>query len=958
MYTTKPRYAVPIGPYLDKSALLKMGYQDASSCLVMTPITYSEMWEREKANLRRGCPFRQKDLDPYFTVEDIEEARRRLVKDLQGWARTEKRKEYQKAYALRRADINKAYAPRRADINKAYAPRRAEIDKARGLRPSGRRINNRPVGGMIVAVDLEGVNLGAPFILNSTGFKTRISPLKSEIMKWVEAGETVYRDQRACMAMVGGVEDKGYKDQVGCWPDGASSENLMEFLLEQPRKFMSKEAKPMRPRFIGFGNEYDWAQILKDLPHDKLWEIQKGIPWKDRHNPNARSRRGRWTLWRGYAVSVIPGKSIKLCKLRDRSTPWKWQVQKDGSLKRYLDYGEKIEIEDAFGFFNNSSVVGAIGSMPKGLIVSHEELATIVSGKKDRGYLEREALTPEKFDELKRYTGLELKALVRLVEETERALIEADAESRAADLKRAGADQAAIDADLEKRFKLLHLHGAGAAAQALLKVRLPKDPRALLGNVAERLKELDALVSAMLESEPELKRDEALKRIALDPSAPPGPRALVWSTYARFGGRIEGPMQGKTDKPLFSNDVSSAYPAQIAKLPSMAGGRWRQVFRPTREQVFSSSMLSEFLAKTRGFPLTLSFYPAPWRTKAGAVVYPPDAYGIWMRDEVIGMFEFSDRFRQGEIEVIEGLIFEPADPSSRPFAWVSSMFDYRARLLRADKKDVRATSIKLALNSLYGKLAQGVGDTEEPPLFASPWMAAAVTAGVRLQILRAALTKPDKVASFATDEIFWKSPPDLATSAPGEKELGEWGATKIIKHGGVFVMSGVAHLVKDKNDADDGAETKTRGFNPSNYGDRDADPKARFAKIMLEEIPAAWAADKPQYKFPYLQYMGLGSSVQARFTETVIGTWKLSLRTANLNGVGSKRFVPAGEEYASLRRSRAKKLIRLDVRSFGRDMPPGELSAPAPPDWMNEALKNAFDMTEEDKNVLAGFSAS
>ena len=159
----------------DKSALLKMGYQDASSCLVMTPITYSEMWEREKANLRRGCPFRQKDLDPYFTVEEIEEARRRLVKDLQGWARAEKRKEYQKAYALRRAEIDKAYAPRRADINNAYAPRRAEIDKARGPRPSGRRINNRPVGGMIVAVDLEGVNLGAPFILDSTGFKTRIS---------------------------------------------------------------------------------------------------------------------------------------------------------------------------------------------------------------------------------------------------------------------------------------------------------------------------------------------------------------------------------------------------------------------------------------------------------------------------------------------------------------------------------------------------------------------------------------------------------------------------------------------------------------------------------------------------------------------------------------------------------------------------------------------------------------
>jgi hypothetical protein len=944
---------------LFRATLLKAGFREApSSVFTMTPISASELWEREKANLRRGFRGRQKDLDPYYVLEELEEATRRSTKLLQARARAEKRKEYEKAYAPRRAEINKAYAPRRAEINKAYAPRRAEIDTARGPRPSGRRINNRPAGGMIVGVDLEGVNLGAPFILDHKGLKTRISLSKSEIMKWVEAGEKVYRDQRACMAMVGGAGDKGYEDQIRCWPDGASSENLIEFLLGQPRNFASKDPKGMRPRFIGFGFDYDIAQILKDLPYAKLWELQKGVRWKDRDNPNAHSKRGQWTLWRGYAVSVIPGKSIKLSRLRDRDAPWKWRVQNDGSQKRHLDYIDKIEIEDAFGFFQKS-LVEAIRSMPKGLIVSDEELAAIVRGKKDRGYLERDALTPEMFDKLARfYTGPELKALVRMMEETERALIEADAESRTADLRRAGVDQVAIDADLGKRFKLLHLHGAGAAAQALLKVRLPSDPRPLLGNVAQTLGDLNALVSAIEKAKPELKRDEALKQIALGLSAPPGPRALVWSTYAYFGGRIEAPMQGKTGGRLFSNDVSSAYPAQIAKLPSMAGGRWRQVFRPTREEIIASSMLSMFHAKTNGFPLTLPFYPLPWRTKAGAVVYPPDVCGIWMRDEVVGMFEFHDRFRRGEVEVIEGLIFEPADPCSRPFAWVSSMFDYRAALLKVDRHDVRAIVIKLMLNSIYGKLAQGIGGSEEPPLFASPWMAAAVTAGTRLQLLRAALTKPDKIVSFATDGIVTKSPLDIPTSAPGEKELGVWEATKTIKHGGVFVLSGVAHMVMDRNDAEDGAETKTRGFNPSNYGDRDADPKARFAKIMLEEIPAAWEADKPEFKFPYQEYMGLGGSVQARFTETVIGTWKLSLRTANLNGVGSKRFVPAGEEYASRRRSRAKKLIRLDVRSFGRDMPPGELSAPAPPDWMNEALKNAFDIIDENNNVLAGFSAS
>ena len=139
------------------------------------------MGARESGTSVAQPPHSARKLDPYFTVEEIEEARRRLAKDLQGWARAGEWKEYQKAYAPRRADIEKAYAPRRAEINKAYAPRRVEIDKARGPRPSGRRINNRLAGGMIVGVDLEGVNLGAPFILDHTGFKTRISLSGSEI---------------------------------------------------------------------------------------------------------------------------------------------------------------------------------------------------------------------------------------------------------------------------------------------------------------------------------------------------------------------------------------------------------------------------------------------------------------------------------------------------------------------------------------------------------------------------------------------------------------------------------------------------------------------------------------------------------------------------------------------------------------------------------------------------------
>jgi hypothetical protein len=72
------------------------------------------------------------------------------------------RAEKQRANAKKHAET---YAPRRAEISKAYAPRRADIDEARGKRPSGRRLNNRPTGGMIVGVDCEGMNVGGYFIL-------------------------------------------------------------------------------------------------------------------------------------------------------------------------------------------------------------------------------------------------------------------------------------------------------------------------------------------------------------------------------------------------------------------------------------------------------------------------------------------------------------------------------------------------------------------------------------------------------------------------------------------------------------------------------------------------------------------------------------------------------------------------------------------------------------------------
>jgi hypothetical protein len=107
------------------------------------------------------------------------------------------------------------------------------------------------------------------------------------------------------------------------------------------------------------------------------------------------------------------------------------------------------------------------------------------------------------------------------------------------------------------------------------------------------------------------------------------------------------------------------------------------------------------------------------------------------------------------------------------------LFDYRAALVKIDANDVRAIVIKLMLNSIYGKFAQGVGNPGSPPRFASPWMAAAITAGTRRKVLKAALTAPKAVVSFMTDGIVAEKILPIATSAPGVKELGEWEAAKV-----------------------------------------------------------------------------------------------------------------------------------------------------------------------------------
>jgi hypothetical protein len=240
--------ATPIGPYVDKATLAKAGFIELpSSTLIMTDISISELWDREKANLRRFRG-RQADLSPYLNLAQCEAQARRGAARMQKAARAEKQRANAKKYA-------ETYAPRIAEILKAYAPRRAKIDKARGKRPSGRRLNNRLTGGMIVGVDCEGMNVGGHFILvyarDGTGSKIANAISAEDKPKFIEGGEAVYRRQRPCMFMMGGVEDQGYRDQILESREGLKTHQMCEWFLKTAVSSLRKTRKAGNPSSSG-----------------------------------------------------------------------------------------------------------------------------------------------------------------------------------------------------------------------------------------------------------------------------------------------------------------------------------------------------------------------------------------------------------------------------------------------------------------------------------------------------------------------------------------------------------------------------------------------------------------------------------------------------------------------------------------------------------------------------------
>lgn len=132
----------------------------------------------------------------------------------------------------------------------------------------------------------------------------------------------------------------------------------------------------------------------------------------------------------------------------------------------------------------------------------------------------------------------------------------------------------------------------------------------------------------------------------------------------------------------------------------------------------------------------------------------------------------------------------------QPFAFIPDVYAYRVRV----GKSTIGYVLKLALNSLYGKLCQSVGAAP----YANPIWASLITALTRARLIDdyTAMGEDDCVM-LATDGVFYQKDDDYVPDAT-MGGLGEWDTTT--HDGGMFIIQPGLYFL-----ADELGKPKTRG---------------------------------------------------------------------------------------------------------------------------------------------------
>lgn len=238
---------------------------------------------------------------------------------------------------------------------------------------------------------------------------------------------------------------------------------------------------------------------------------------------------------------------------------------------------------------------------------------------------------------------------------------------------------------------------------------------------------------------------------------------------AYYGGRFEITRVGRIAGPVYENDINSAYPAQMLKLPCPVHTRWH----PFTEALPAKAALSTYVAALRFWhPPEAILCGFPLREK-GHLYWPREGAGVYWSPEIAAAV-----LAGAEVEYEHGYYAEERCNCEPSFGWVERLYEQR----KAMGKSTRGYPLKLGINALYGKLAQRLG--------AAPYRdhlaAGLITAHTRATLIRAYRDDPASILYIATDAIFSTAPLAVNTG----DGLGQWD-TKLRPEGLFIVQPGI-----------------------------------------------------------------------------------------------------------------------------------------------------------------------
>lgn len=319
------------------------------------------------------------------------------------------------------------------------------------------------------------------------------------------------------------------------------------------------------------------------------------------------------------------------------------------------------------------------------------------------------------------------------------------------------------------------------------------------------------------------------------------PEVCSMANASYIGGRTEPVMFGDIRARVYQYDINSAYAGVYRDLPCVLHGTWERVTAQPDGGYYFGQVTFRFDDES------YNLCPLPFRTKGGRVVFPRHGSGYYASPELENA-----RTVGAHIEWHDGYRYVN-HCNCDPFAQVPALYLQRKAL----GKSARGRVLKIALASIYGKLAQSVGN----PVYSNPIWATLITSLVRAQLYRAAIQFKggNDVVMLATDGLFCLQERDLVVG----ESLGEW---DLAVHDNAFVVQSGVYFLPNK-------DPKSRGFSMKVAERYEKELREAWARYINSKDPRKTAGQTPRIMMKQRQFTGLRMAHHMNKPE-VAGRWE------------------------------------------------------------------------------------